>query len=94
MAETHTATNIPVGRAVGALSCFVFWLTSFFGSIFIHGPVLPIMFLWPWLYRRLAEIAAAMWQALVVVGFIQVCIQFVTSVNTCFILHVCAVSDH
>lgn len=64
--ESHSATHIPLGRAAGALTCFVFGLTSFFGSIFIHGPVLPIMCLWPWLYRRLAEIAAAMWQALIV----------------------------
>lgn len=66
--ESHSATHVPLGRAAGALTCFVFGLTSFFGSIFIHGPVLPIMCLWPWLYRRLAEIAAAMWQALIVVS--------------------------
>lgn len=66
MPETHTAKNVPLGSAVSIVICLVFGLTGFFGSIFIHGPMIPLMFLWPWLYRRLTEIAASMWQALLV----------------------------
>nr|XP_039261111.1 lysocardiolipin acyltransferase 1-like [Styela clava] len=66
MAETHTGKNVPLGSFMSAIIGLVFGLTSLFGSIFLHGPMIPLMFLWPWLYRRLTEIAASMWQALLV----------------------------
>ncbi|CAK8686602.1 lysocardiolipin acyltransferase 1-like [Clavelina lepadiformis] len=56
----------PFGIIGGILSLSFIFITSFYGAVFIYGPVLPLMFVWPWLFRRVAEVLASTWQTVLV----------------------------
>ena len=57
----------PYGRLGGILSALYIFLTGFLGCFFIYGPILPLVILWPWLFRRLTEVLASGWQTSIVV---------------------------
>ena len=60
----------PYGKIGGWLTVLFFAMSGFLGSIFIYGPILPLVFLWPWLFRRLTEVLASGWKTAVVVSTI------------------------
>nr|CAB3263400.1 lysocardiolipin acyltransferase 1 [Phallusia mammillata] len=55
------------GYIRGTSTILSLMVSCIFGTVFIYGPIWPIMFLWPWLYRRVVEVLAAMWQTLIVI---------------------------
>ena len=60
-------TYAPFGQVGGVLTLVFILVTAFYGAVFIYGPIFPLLFLWPWLFRRLAEVLASTWQAVLVV---------------------------
>nr|XP_009857602.1 lysocardiolipin acyltransferase 1 [Ciona intestinalis] len=57
------------GLIGGVFSVSFLFITCLYGSIFIYGPVLPLMVIWPWLYRRVVEVLSSMWQTQIVTCF-------------------------
>ena len=53
-------------RVLGLSTCLIIVFSGFFGAIFMYGPLLSLMFVYPKLYRRTVEIVASMWQTLLV----------------------------
>ena len=58
----------PYGKVGGWLTVLSILISGFYGAIFIYGPTLPLVFIWPWLFRRSTEILASGWQTWVVVS--------------------------
>jgi len=78
--------NTRTNNVIGGVACAVFLLvSSFCGSVFIYGPMLPLMFIWPWLYRRVVEVLASMWQSLLVVSYFNLFLLFIC-VEQCFLM--------
>ena len=59
--ETVNVEHRPLGRIGGALFCFSIFITSFYGAIFILGPCFALIYIWPWLYRRVVDRIVAFW---------------------------------
>jgi len=59
--ETVDVEHRPLGRIGGALFCFSIFITSFYGAIFILGPCFALIYIWPWLYRRVVDRIVAFW---------------------------------
>jgi len=53
-------------RIIVILTCCLMFFSAFFGVIFVYGPIMPLMFIWPKLYRRTVEIIASVWQSFLV----------------------------
>ena len=60
--------HAPYGKVGGWTTILFILMTGFYGSVFIYGLILPLVFLWPWLFRRLTEVFASAWQTSVVVS--------------------------
>ena len=68
MAENGTQRYSPFGRIGGILTVFFILLSSFYGTVFIYFPLLPLMILSPRLYRRLIELLGSSWHTTLVVS--------------------------
>lgn len=66
--ENSSCFYAPYGKIGGWLTVLSILLSGYFGAIFIYGPALPLVFIWPWLFRRYTEILASGWQTWVVVS--------------------------
>ena len=71
-------------KVLGLSTCLIIIFSGFFGAIFMYGPLLSLMFIYPKLYRRSVEIVASMWQTLLVTvngKFIFLSFKFFSSLN-------------
>ena len=59
--ESVDVEHRPLGRVGGALFCFLIFITSFYGAIFLLGPCFALIYIWPWLYRRVVDRIVAFW---------------------------------
>jgi len=53
-------------RILGIFTCSLVVLSGLFGAVFCYGPFLPLIFLWPKLYRRTMEFIASVWHPVIV----------------------------
>jgi lysocardiolipin and lysophospholipid acyltransferase len=51
----------PLGKVGGPLFCVLLFVTSFYGAVFLVGPALSLIYVWPWLYRRVIDRIVAFW---------------------------------
>lgn len=59
--ESETIVNRPLGKIGGPLFCIFLFITCFYGAIFLVGPALSLIYIWPWLYRRVIDRIVAFW---------------------------------
>lgn len=53
-------------RITAIYTCSLIVFSAYFGTLYIYGPVMPLMLIWPKLYRRSIEIVASWWQSVLV----------------------------
>jgi len=57
----ETIVNRPLGKIGGPLFCICLFITSLYGAVFLVGPALSLIYIWPWLYRRVIDRIVASW---------------------------------
>ena len=56
----------------GTIFMLILYFSSLFGSIFILGPALPVLWLNPSMFRSYADFALGLWLALPTVSFLSI----------------------
>ena len=79
----------PYGRIGGILACLYLFATALYGAIFIYFPLLPLVLILPWHFRRAVEIMGSTYQTILVVCIFEklCCDCRYTQYLNCKILH-------
>ena len=79
----------PYGRIGGILACLYLFATALYGAIFIYFPLLPLVLISPWHFRRAVEIMGSTYQTILVVCIFEklCCDCRYTQYLNCKILH-------